>query len=56
MILPGVIMNVGSAAGAQSLINKSVDEFTIVCGTPAKFIKIRSRNLLQKQAEYEKCC
>ena len=55
VILPGVIMNVGSAAGAQSLINKSVDEFTIVSGIPAKFIKIRSRNLLQKQAEYENC-
>jgi galactoside O-acetyltransferase len=54
VILPGVIMNVGSAAGALSLINKSVDEFTIVSGNPAKFIKIRSRNLLQKQAEYEK--
>ncbi len=39
VILPGVKIGRGSVVGAQSVVTKSVDEYTIVAGNPAKAIK-----------------
>ncbi|MEH6591230.1 MAG: DapH/DapD/GlmU-related protein [Halioglobus sp.] len=38
MILEGVSIARGAVVGANSVVNKSVDEYTIVAGTPAKVI------------------
>lgn len=39
VILSGVKIGQGSVVGAQSVVTKSVDEYTIVAGNPAKAIK-----------------
>jgi acetyltransferase-like isoleucine patch superfamily enzyme len=47
IILPGVQILEGVAVGALSLVNKSLDEWSVYAGVPAKKIKVRSRQLLQ---------
>lgn len=47
VILPGVTLGEGVAVGALSLVTKSVAEFDIVAGSPAKKIKNRRTNLLE---------
>ncbi|MGA2541423.1 MAG: acyltransferase [Verrucomicrobiota bacterium] len=49
VILPGVIMEEGSAAGALSLIIKDCASFGIYVGVPARFIKKRKRGLLERE-------
>ncbi|EPH88844.1 acyltransferase [Enterococcus casseliflavus] len=44
-ILPGCILSEGSAVGAMSLINQSLEEYSVWAGIPAKFIKKRNRQL-----------
>ncbi|MDR1679076.1 MAG: acyltransferase [Prevotellaceae bacterium] len=46
IILPSVIINEGVAVGAMSLVNKSLDEWGIYAGIPAKRIKERKKGLL----------
>jgi len=41
VILKGVTIGKGSIIAAGSLVNKDVEEYTIVAGIPAKFIKYR---------------
>lgn len=41
-ILPGVTIGKGSVVAAGSIVNKSVPEFTVVGGVPAKILKPRS--------------
>lgn len=45
IILPNVTLEEGVAVGALSLVNKSVSEYKIVSGNPAKFLKNRNTNL-----------
>ena len=52
VILPGVSMEEGSAAGALSVISKDVPAYTIVAGQPAKPIAERKKNLLKIEAEF----
>ena len=46
-IFPSVIINNGVAVGAMSLVNKSLDEWGIYAGIPAKRIKEREKGLLK---------
>ena len=46
VILPDVIIEEGVAVGAMSLINKTLPAWGMYAGTPAKFIKKRSKKLL----------
>jgi galactoside O-acetyltransferase len=52
VILPGVIMEEGSAVGALSLVTQNCDAFGIYAGAPARFIKKRSRGLLGCEKEF----
>jgi len=46
VIFPNVTIKEGAVAGAMSLINKSLDEWGIYAGIPAKKIKDRKKGLL----------
>ena len=46
-VLPGVILGEGVSVGAMSLVNKSLDEWGIYVGIPAKKIKDRSKEMLK---------
>ncbi|MBE7411795.1 MAG: hypothetical protein HS129_06990 [Leptospiraceae bacterium] len=39
IILPGVTIGVNSVVGAGSIITKSVPDYTVAAGNPAKLIK-----------------
>tara|TARA_Y100000385_G_scaffold271952_1_gene312346 strand:- start:44 stop:550 length:507 start_codon:yes stop_codon:yes gene_type:complete len=41
VILKGVTIGKGSIVAAGSLVNRNIEEYTIVAGIPAKFIKYR---------------
>lgn len=47
VILPGVNLGCGVAVGALSLVNNSLEEWSIYAGIPVKRIKSRDRNLLK---------
>jgi galactoside O-acetyltransferase len=49
VILPNCELHEGVAVGALSLVNKSLPAWGIYSGTPAKFLRKRSMNLLMKQ-------
>lgn len=51
VILPGVTLYEGVAIGALSLISKDCQAFCIYHGNPAKKIKERSKNLLDKERQ-----
>lgn len=50
VILPGVTMGEGSALGALSLANRSIEPWSIYSGAPAVRLAARSRRLLEKEA------
>lgn len=51
VILPGVVLAEGVAIGALSLVRKSIPEFEIWAGAPAKRITDRKRDLLKLEKE-----
>lgn len=51
-ILPGVSLGEGCAVGAMSLIKKDVEPWSMVAGTPARYIKPRSRKLLELEHQF----
>lgn len=50
-ILPGCSIGDGSSVGANSLVNKSLGEWGVYFGAPAKRIKNRSKNLLALESD-----
>lgn len=54
IILPNVTINEGVAVGAMSLINKSLDEWSIYKGIPAKYHMRRRKELLEKEKLFVK--
>jgi acetyltransferase-like isoleucine patch superfamily enzyme len=54
IIMPGVELGVGSAVGALSFVNRSVEEFTIVSGNPARKITNRKRDTIRLEEELRK--
>ena len=54
VILPGVEIKEGTAVGALSLVTKSLDEWSIYVGIPAKKINNRSKRILELEKEFLK--
>lgn len=54
IILPGAILGEGSAVGAMSLINKSIDAWGIYGGVPARRTKDRKKNILELEERFMK--
>jgi len=50
-VLPGVSIGYGAAVGALSLVKQSIPEFQIWVGSPAKFIKDRSKDVLKLEKQ-----
>ncbi len=50
VILPGVSLEEGAIVGALSLVNKDCESFGMYAGVPAKYLKARSRRLLELEA------
>lgn len=50
VVLPGALVGKGAAVGSMSLVNKSLEEWSIYAGIPCKRIGERSKELL----EYER--
>lgn len=46
VVMPRITIAEGAVAGAMSLVRKNLDPWTINRGIPSKFIKPRSKNLL----------
>lgn len=51
VVLPGVVMAEGSVLGANSLLTKSTEPWTIYVGSPAKPVKTRDKELILKAAK-----
>jgi len=47
LVLPGVTVGIGAIIGGGSVVTKDVKPYTIVAGTPAKFIKNRFEENIQ---------
>ncbi len=54
IVLPGVVINIGAAIGALSLVNKNCEEFYIYSGNPAKKLMPRKKNLLELEEAFLK--
>lgn len=46
-VLPNIVIGEGAAIGALSLVNKNCESFRIYAGNPIKYIKERSKKLLE---------
>ena len=53
VILPGVSIGEGVSVGAMSLVNKSLDAWTMNAGIPCRTIRGREKNILGLEKEYE---
>jgi len=49
VVLPGVSVGEGAAVGALSLVTKSIPDWKVYSGVPAKFLKDRSKELLEQE-------
>ena len=47
VVFPNIIIEEGAVVGAMSLVNKTVNSWTIVAGIPIKFIRQRNQSLLE---------
>lgn len=52
ILLPGVTLGQGVAIGALSLVQRDCEAFGVYAGCPARFIKERSRNLLDLETAF----
>ncbi|MGL5052217.1 MAG: acyltransferase [Cetobacterium sp.] len=52
IILPGVLLEIGTSIGANSLVNKSTEEWSIYFGNPVKRLKSRKQDLLELEKQF----
>lgn len=53
IVLPGCAIGEGSAVGALSMVNKSLESWGIYSGAPCKRLAARKRDLLEKESQLE---
>ena len=53
-VMPGVTIGDGVSVGAYSFVNQDLEPWGIYAGVPAKFIKHRSREMLNLEKEFER--
>lgn len=51
VVLPNVTIGEGSSVGALSVVTKSLDEWGVFVGVPARRLKSRSRQLLEQEKQ-----
>jgi acetyltransferase-like isoleucine patch superfamily enzyme len=54
VILPKVTIGIGSSVGANSLVTKSLEPWGVYAGSPVKFLKERSKTILENEATFLK--
>jgi acetyltransferase-like isoleucine patch superfamily enzyme len=54
IILPGVEIKEGTAVGAFTQVNKSLDEWSVYVGIPARKVNERSKRILELEKEFLK--
>ncbi len=54
LVLPGTILREGSVLGAMSLATRELQEWKIYAGIPAKFIRVRKQELIEKADTFKK--
>jgi galactoside O-acetyltransferase len=52
VILPGVTIGEGASVGALTLVNRSLDPFTIYAGIPARRLRDRSKAFLELETQW----
>jgi len=52
IIFPGVVIGEGASIGANSLVLKSTENWSIYVGSPARRIKSRKKSLLELEQDY----
>ena len=53
VLLPNATLLEGTAVGALTLVNRSIGPWGIYAGVPAKLVKARSKEILNKQKLFE---
>lgn len=51
-VLPGVTIGLGVSVGAMSLVTKNLDDWGIYTGIPCKWLKSRSKKILELEQKY----
>jgi len=54
LVFPGVTLGEGTSVGAQAMVTKSTDEWSVYVGSPAKRLKARKQDLLALEVMYLK--
>lgn len=54
VILPNVSIGEGASVGAMSLVNKSIEAWTMNVGIPCRTIRRREKDILRLEEEYER--
>lgn len=52
VILPRVTIETGSSVGSMSLVNRSLPEWSVCFGTPARVLKRRKKDLLDLEKQF----
>lgn len=52
VVLPGVTISVGCSFGAMSLVNKSTSSWGIYVGNPVRYLKQRSKRILELEKDF----
>lgn len=56
VVLPGVTLAEGTACGAMTLVNRSTQPWSICVGIPARKLKDRKKELLEKEQIFLNSC
>ena len=52
LVFPGVVMGEGTSVGAQAMVTKSTEEWSIYLGAPAKKVRKRHKDILKLERQY----